>query len=93
MLEVFPRAGVKGAVWAYPAAPLIVARLTLPSALPALYGTPDADTYAYLTEVLAELFVGPTSLEPDEANTASYRAFAAATEQHRDPHRRIRCVK
>ena len=53
----------------------------------------DAALYAYLVEVVGDLFAAPTSLDPADANTASYRAFTAETEKHRDPHRRVRYVK
>ena len=53
----------------------------------------DAELYGYLSEVVAELFAAPTPLDGQEADTAAYRAFAAGTEAHRDPHRLIRYVK
>ena len=53
----------------------------------------DAGLFAYLSDVVGELFAASTSLEPADADTAAYRAFTAETEKHRDPHRRVRYVK
>lgn len=54
----------------------------------------DAELFAYLTDVIAEMFADdPTSLEPGSANRESRHVFDVTTEANRDPGRRLRYIK